>query len=83
VLERVAGSGGSEDTAIGRVPSAGALDTTGLDISDETLGQLLAVDNDLWRHEVPQIRDHYAAIGDRVPAELHQQLDALEARLSE
>ena len=34
-----------------------------------------------WRDELGDIADHYATFGDRLPAELRAQLDALETRL--
>jgi phosphoenolpyruvate carboxykinase (GTP) len=82
VVERIQGSGGSVDTPIGRVPSADALDTSGLDLDRATLEQLLSVDADSWRAELPQIDEHYAKLGDTVPAELRAQLTALEKRLA-
>ena len=44
VVERVAGAGDAVDTPIGRVPAAGAIDTTGLDIGDAVMDALLSVD---------------------------------------
>src|SRR5690606_21423133 len=82
VLERVAGQGGATDTAIGRVPTPDALDLSGLDLDAGTLEQLLSVDNEAWRHEVPLIEAHYAGIGERVPDALKDQLAELEKRLS-
>jgi phosphoenolpyruvate carboxykinase (GTP) len=64
------------------VPTAGSLDTTGLDISADTLARLLAVDQEMWRQEVPQIEEHYANLGERVPTALRDQLAALEKRLA-
>jgi phosphoenolpyruvate carboxykinase (GTP) len=83
VIERVAGEGEAVDTPIGRVPAAGALDTSGLDIDDATVTKLVEVDAESWRHELPQLEDHYAGIGDSVPAALHEQLQALEKRLAD
>ena len=74
VVERVAGTGESVDTPIGRVPTPSALDTTGLDIDDATLEQLLSVDAQSWRAELPQIEDHYASVGDSLPAALTDEL---------
>ena len=34
-----------------------------------------------WREAVPQIRDHYAAFGDRLPNELATALNELESSL--
>jgi phosphoenolpyruvate carboxykinase (GTP) len=83
VLERVAGDSSAVDTAIGRVPTPDAIDVTGLDIDPGTLEQLLQVDNESWRQEIPLIEGHYAGLGERLPHELKDQLAALEKRLSD
>ena len=83
VIERVDGDGGYVDTPIGRVPGPGALDMTGLDIDDSVLAELVSVDPDRWRSELPQLEEHYAFIGERLPAELRDQLSALEKRLAD
>ena len=70
------------DTPIGRVPAAGAIDTGGLDISGEAMAELLKVDPSEWREQLPQMQEHLATFGDRLPAALRAQLDALEERLS-
>jgi len=82
VIERVEGTTGATDTPIGRVPTVESLDTTGLDLAPDTLAQLLSVDRDMWRQEVPQIEEHYATIGERLPAALRDQLASLEKRLA-
>jgi phosphoenolpyruvate carboxykinase (GTP) len=82
VIERVAGDGAAVDSAIGRVPAADALDTSGLDVDPATVAKLLEVDNESWRQELPQIDEHYKAIGDSVPTALREQLVALEKRLA-
>jgi phosphoenolpyruvate carboxykinase (GTP) len=83
VLERVAGTGGFVETPIGRVPTTEAIDTTGLDIDPEVLAQLVAVDADSWRQEIPQVEEHYASIGERLPDALKDELRQLEKRLSD
>jgi phosphoenolpyruvate carboxykinase (GTP) len=82
VVQRVMGEGAAVDTPIGRVPAPGAIDTTGLDIDDETLAKLVAVDPESWRQELPQLDEHYRRLGDHVPAELREQLTELEKRLA-
>ncbi len=79
IVERTAGRGEARPTAIGNVPAPGALDITGLDLPDGALDELMAVDDAEWRAEVPLIREHYARFGDRLPAELNEQLEALRA----
>ncbi|HET6811316.1 MAG TPA: phosphoenolpyruvate carboxykinase (GTP) [Acidimicrobiales bacterium] len=81
IFERVAGGGEAVDTPIGRVPAPGAIDTTGLDVSDEDMAELLGVDPEEWRRELPLISEHYDRFGDRVPPELRDELDALAKRL--
>ncbi len=70
------------DTPIGRVPAAGAIDTSGLEVSDEAMAELLKVDPSEWREQLPQMQEHLATFGDRLPAALRAQLDSLEERLS-
>ena len=82
VFERVDGDADAVDTAIGRLPTADALDTDGLDIADADLETLLSVDAEGWQRRVPQIREHYAQFGDRLPAQLQMAVDTLEARLT-
>jgi phosphoenolpyruvate carboxykinase (GTP) len=81
VFERVDNATEAVDTAIGRLPTAAALDTAELDIEAHDLETLLSVDVDGWRSAIPQIRDHYAQFGDRLPAQLQVAVDSLEARL--
>jgi phosphoenolpyruvate carboxykinase (GTP) len=83
VLERVDGTAEAVETAIGRVPTPDGIDTTGLDVSPETLAELLAVDNEAWRGEIPLIEEHFAFIGEYLPSEMRDELDELEKRLSE
>ncbi|MGI8710402.1 MAG: phosphoenolpyruvate carboxykinase (GTP) [Acidimicrobiales bacterium] len=82
VFERVDGTGDAVDTAIGRVPTVDALDTEGLDISDDTVAELLKVDNDAWRGEVPLIEEHLSSVGSHLPSELADELRELEKRLA-
>ena len=82
VFERLNGTAQADKTAIGYLPSADSLDTTGMNINTSDLQAITSVDVDGWREAVPQIRDHYAAFGDRLPNELATALDALESSLS-
>ncbi len=81
VFERLNGTAQADKTAIGYLPSADSLDTSGMQINEADLQAITSVDVDGWREAVPQIRDHYAAFGDRLPNELATALDALESSL--
>ncbi len=76
-----------EDTAeavespIGLLPTEGAINTEGLDISEEAMRDLLSVDEDLVRQQLPQLKEHLAKFGDKLPPEVGSQLKALEGRL--
>jgi phosphoenolpyruvate carboxykinase (GTP) len=81
VFERVSGTGEATETAIGYIPAPGAIDTDGLDVSPEDMEKLLTVNVDDWRAEVPSIREHFATFGDKLPAQLHAEVDKLEQQL--
>jgi phosphoenolpyruvate carboxykinase (GTP) len=82
VFARCAGHGAAEETPIGLMPPVGpeGLDTRGVDVSAEDMAELLRVDSGEWQAMLPQIRAHFAKF-ERLPPELHAQLDALEQRL--
>ena len=44
--------------------------------------ELLSVDLDLVKEQLPQVKEHLAKFGDKLPAEVSAQLEALEARLA-
>jgi phosphoenolpyruvate carboxykinase (GTP) len=71
------------ETPIGLVPPPDAIDTSGLDVSRADMEELLRVDEDEWLTQLPQVRQHYAQFGDKLPGELREQLDTLERRLGE
>lgn len=83
IFERVSGEGKAVETPIGYMPTPDAIDTTGLDISNSAMQELLKVDRDEWLREVASIREYYASFGNKLPKELAHQLDALEKRLRE
>ena len=85
IFGRVTGETKADDTPIGLVPplGEGGIDTQGLDVSEETMAKLLEVDAEGWMAQLPQIKEHYAEFGDKLPAELHEQLAALEQRLTQ
>jgi len=82
VFERVAGTADAVETAIGLLPTEGALDTNGLDVAADDLATLLSVDTEGWKAAIPQIRAHYEQFGNRLPERLAQALDELDAKLA-
>jgi phosphoenolpyruvate carboxykinase (GTP) len=82
VFERTAGRGDALETPIGYVPTTSALNVEGLDVTPEDMSELLTVNIDEWRDEVPRIREHFATFGDDLPKSLHAEVDRLEANLA-
>jgi len=83
VIERLDGSAEAVDTAIGRLPTTEGIDISGLGLSDDVIAQILTVDNEAWRQEIPQVEAHFDNIGERLPRELRDELQALEKRLAQ
>ncbi len=81
VFRRCEGKAGAVETPIGLLPEDGALNLDGLDLSPAALEQLLTVDEEAVKGEIPQYEAHFAKFGDDLPAELRTQLDALKERL--
>ena len=82
ILDRCEGKVDADLTAIGYVPKAEDINIDGLDITVDTIKELLSVDKESWLQDIENIREFYALVGDRVPAEMYDELNALEARLS-
>jgi phosphoenolpyruvate carboxykinase (GTP) len=83
VFDRCDDAAAASDTAIGRVPGEGALVTDGLALSAGAIDELLTVDTEAWRAELPLIETHYEKFGDRLPQALRDELEALAKRLAD
>ena len=69
-------------TPIGYVPKPEDINIEGLDgVTVDTIRDLLSVDVESWKADCENIKAFYEQIGDRVPAELREELNALIARL--
>ena len=71
------------ETAIGLVPPLreGGIDIDGLEVTTEAMAKLLEIDVEGWRQQLPQMHEHYAEFGEKLPAGLRAQLDTLELRV--
>jgi phosphoenolpyruvate carboxykinase (GTP) len=83
VFARCAGHGAANETPIGFMPPVGGdgIDTRGLDVSDDDMAELLHVDVEEWKAQLPQFRAYLSQFSN-LPTELETQLNALEARLA-
>jgi phosphoenolpyruvate carboxykinase (GTP) len=82
VFRRCDGDADAVETAIGLLPAEGAINTEGLSIDAEAMRELLSVDEDLVREQLPQVKEHFAQFGDKLPDALNRQLADLERRLN-
>jgi phosphoenolpyruvate carboxykinase (GTP) len=82
IFERLEGETGAVDTAIGRLPAAGSLDTVGLGLTDAQLNMLTTIDAEVWTEEASLIPAFFEKFGDRLPARLWAEHEALTTRLA-
>ena len=82
ILDRCEDKVDAVETAIGFVPKAEDINIEGLEgITLDTIRELVSVDVESWKEDIGNIKEFYNLVGDRVPAELKEELAALEARL--
>ena len=81
VLDRCAGKGKAVESPIGMLPTVDAIDRTGIDVEDATMRELVSVSKDDWKQEVVGVGEFFAKFGDRLPAEMERQRNALAKRL--
>ncbi len=82
ILDRCEGKVDAVETAIGYEPKPEDINIEGLDISRETIRELLTVDKESWKEDIANIKEFYAGIGDRVPKEMYEELAKLEENLN-
>jgi phosphoenolpyruvate carboxykinase (GTP) len=83
IFRRCEGKADAVDTAIGLLPpvGSGGIDTSGLDVSTDAMEALLTVDPAGWKDQLPQMHEHFAEFGEKLPDGLRGQLQTLEERL--
>ena len=82
IFDRVDGKSNAAKTPIGYLPAPGDIDTNGLDVRADDMNTILSVDSEGWMAAVPQIREHYAAFGAKLPGALAKALDTLDKELA-
>lgn len=82
MCERVEGKLDAVETPIGLMPCEGDLDLSGLDVPAEDMAELMRVDVDAWREEIPMVDEFLAASGDKLPARMSEQLSKFKTRLA-
>ena len=87
IVKRCEGTVDAVETPIGYEPKPEDINVDGLvyegkQFTSEDVASLLELDIDLWKDEVKELREFYKQFGDKLPAKIKEELDALEARLS-
>jgi phosphoenolpyruvate carboxykinase (GTP) len=83
IVGRLEGEAEAVDTPIGRLPAAEALDLAGLTLTPEAIELLCSVDPAVWRDEATLIPAFYERFGERLPAALWAEYEALIERLED
>ena len=81
ILARTEGKAEAIKTPVGYVPAAGGIELTGLGLNADDIAGLLEIDRDAWLEDTENIGEFYGMIGERMPHELYDELDALKKRL--
>ena len=79
VFERCQGKADAKETPVGHVPTD--LDTSNLNLSNEVLEQLFAIDSRAWIHELEEVEDYFTLFEEKLPQALTDQLNAIRSRL--
>ena len=82
ILDRCEGKVDAVETEIGYVPNKADLQLEGLDLSDEVVDELLSIDIDAWKEDLANQREFFAQFGDKLPKEIKESMDTLEANLN-
>ncbi len=82
MCERVEGKVDAVKTPIGLLPRIDDLDLRGISIPPQDIEELLKVDIDAWKAEIPDIDKHFSQFKDRFPERLKKQFEALKGRLA-
>lgn len=83
IVDRVNGKAEAIKTPIGYIPTVDSLDLNGLDISSDTVDEILRVDNQEWSEEVKVLKEFFTSLGNKLPNELSLELSNLESRLKQ
>ena len=81
MCERVEGKVGGMETPVGFIPKPGDLDVGGMQIDAADMAELMRIDVEGWKSEVPEIEAYLGKAGDRLPARMRAQLAGLKQRL--
>jgi phosphoenolpyruvate carboxykinase (GTP) len=80
MVERIRGTGRADETPIGWVPAAGALDTSGLEVAPAQLREALTCDAGEWLQALGELDEFYKQFGPRLPQPIADTLTTTRRR---
>lgn len=82
ILKRADEKIDANETEIGFIPNASDINIEDCDIDMETLESILKVETEYWLEDIKGIKEFYTKFGDKLPKELADEVEAMEARLT-
>lgn len=81
IIQRCTTRVGAVETPVGNLPYAADINVQGLNLTDDELKTLLAVDREGWRNEFSAIGEYLSLYGDRMPAPLKAEQERISRLL--
>ena len=82
IIDRCEGRADAVESPIGYLPEPGAIDVSGLDITSQTMLELLSVNPEAWKREMESIGEYFQGYGERLPQRLRAEHAKVLAALS-
>jgi len=82
IIDRCKGKASAVRTPIGQLPSVDSINVSGLEISAQTISDLLKVDAASWGAELDEIRSYLESYGERLPPALLSVLNHVSSELA-
>jgi phosphoenolpyruvate carboxykinase (GTP) len=83
IIDRCENRVGARETPIGYLPEAKDIDTSGLDVNDKAMQELLSVDVEQWLTEMESVGEYLTGFGERLPEALRQEHERVLSELRE
>ena len=82
IIDRCEARIGAKETPIGFLPEHGDIDTSGLDVSAETMHALTSIDTAQWQEEMSAIGEYLDSYGERLPEALKAEQQKIVEQLN-
>ena len=83
IIDRIEGRVEAKETVVGYTARAEDLDLSGLDTPIEDVKEALKAPAEKWQGDLADNEEWLKSLGDRMPQEMWDELDALKARVKE